>query len=323
MRKLPVFATLGNAIGFVFGSFLTIFRVSWLPFAVFFAVAAGAGMLVLGLAYDVKLKEPNDFFGQLDKFVFVWVLLVILQAIVTATVAVAIHRVILFGDRKTGDYFAFAFTKTELLFVVMATLWVLIVVAVITLFLAPAAALILQANTDLPARFRNFGAWPQELMKLGDLPPATFLPLLASYGVAWIVLIWLLLRLFVWPPTIVATNRLSLGEAWRTTKGNAWHILGLIIVTVTFLWIVMAAVLAVMMATLGFPPMPPTPDAADVRALDEAMRQRIEQQFQGFGPAIFVGELLLNIYATAFVVALVSFTYKALKGYDAKAPIPA
>jgi len=319
MRKLPVFATLGNAIGFVFGNLLTIFRVSWLPFALFFGVAMLAAFLILGDMIDID-NDPKRFFGLWDKFLFGWVLLIVLQAIVTATVAVAIHRVILFNDRRPGDYFAFAFSKTEVLFVVMATIWILIVVAVVTLFLAPAAAFILQQNTDIPKLFQNLGAWPQEMMKLGELPPATFAPLLASYFVAWLVLIWLLLRLFVWPPTIVATNRLSLGEAWHTTKGNAWRILGLVIVTVICLWIVMAVVLAVLFAVLGLPPMPP--EGADPKAIDDAVRLKLEQRFEGLGPLSFAGELLLNIYATAFAVALVSFTYKAIKGYDAKAPIP-
>ena len=43
----------------------------------------------------------------------------LLEGLALSVVAVRVHRIILFNDRRPGEYFAFPFGKTEILYVLM------------------------------------------------------------------------------------------------------------------------------------------------------------------------------------------------------------
>jgi type IV secretory pathway VirB10-like protein len=218
---------------------------------------------------------------------------------------------------------------------------------------------------------------------------------------AYILVIYFSLRLSVWPPAVVATNRISPREPWQLTRGNVWRLIGAFILT--FGWIyVLVLVPAVgaywyytnkMKAALpevpaitapalpeteapkdsGLPqapagatpapsvapappalpappaapaqPQQPAPAAAPVApspatpppeaAMPEiapdsgvevdrdAARRQVEGMIGPFAAVMWVVFLFMYIFFTALAVALMSFSYKALKGYEAHEPIPA
>jgi hypothetical protein len=70
-------------------------------------------------------------------------------------------------------------------------------------------------------------------------------------------------------------------------------------------------------------PAPQVLTAEDEKRNRERVREMVEQMSAPYAPLLWVIELIVYIYATALVVALVSYSYKALKGYDAREPIPA
>ena len=229
MRKLPVFATFGNALKFAIVNYFTVFRLTWLPLATYFAA-----MLALGYAMHnplfaemVQAEKPDPRFmlRHLDDFAFIYATMMVLQVIVFSAVAVSIHKVILFGDRKPGNYFVFAFGGTELLFVLMVVFSFLLFAGIMGAIIAPIIYMI--SNGDVASFFAKFEDWPNnapELLRTGGLGWVMF-----GYFVGWLVLIYIGVRLALWPPTIVATRRFALGEAWALTRGNFWRLIGLFI----------------------------------------------------------------------------------------------
>lgn len=67
------------------------------------------------------------------------------------------------------------------------------------------------------------------------------------------------------------------------------------------------------------------PDGGDVRVeLDrDAPRRQLEAMFGPFAAVMWVAFLFMYIFFTSLAVALMSFSYKALKGYEPHEPIPA
>ena len=75
-------------------------------------------------------------------FGFAVVTELLLMGLALSVVAVAVHRIILFGDRRPGQYFAFPFGMTELRYVAMGALTFLFIVAIIAFFALGIYALI-------------------------------------------------------------------------------------------------------------------------------------------------------------------------------------
>jgi hypothetical protein len=359
MNKLPVFRTFGRAVGFTLWNFGTIFRLSWFPLALFIATNIAVGVYAQQVMLGNKpLVDPISIAKHIDDFVLLNVLMLILQAITFAAVAVSLHRVILFGDRKPGVWINFPFGRTEILFVVMALISGLIIFAILAVVLAPAFYFV--AGGDIPAFLGKIEEWAKDFPR-DDTPKTdgggfamltTIGPLMFAYLIGWIVCIYVSLRLVVWPPAIVATRRLSLGEAWRLSRGNVWRFIGLFFLVISPFYILVVGLAGasywyyttkmhdmpppteakqivetvdVVPATKNTPATvtPPTPaQVAKAQAEEEQRAERAMEAFQPYAPALWLIELLIEIFVTGLTVALLSFSYKALKGYDAREPIP-
>lgn len=372
MNKLPVFQTVGNAIGFTLYNSFTIFRLAWLPFAAFLAAELVLGVMLarsLGLTIG-EVPNPLTIGMIFEKVLIVNIAFAILQALVVAAVAVSIHRVILFGDRRPGQYFNFAFGRTELLYVFMGVLSALMFLAVVGAVFGP---IVYYASGGDPVGF--FDKFIKEPQAVAKMLEANVSWLLALYFVLWVALIYLTVRLAVWPPAVVATNRLSFGEAWQLTRGNVWRIIGAFVLTFCMLYALIALPLAVAAyqyytvqmkaaqsspevpavaapahvesAAPAVPTAPPAPTvqpqvpaapavpetkpaepapqvltAEEEERNRERVREMVEQMSAPYAPLLWLIELIVYIFGTALVVALVSYSYKALKGYDAREPIP-
>jgi hypothetical protein len=292
------------------------------------------------------------FADRFTDFIFIQVVIAILQLIATAAVAVAIHRVILFGDRKPGHYFTFSFSRTELLYSFMAIVTVLITLAIMASIFVPVFYIV--THGDFAGFFAQFKNWP--INAPSTLVGDQFSVLVPAYLIGWLVVVYFMLRLAVWPPAVVATNRFALGEAWSLTRGNVLRLFGMFLLTVITIWLVVVLAIASFWYNASrhghmIPPMPddattmpslPDPRAApaapgaiqlpsapvakeDPAAAREAARRLVDRELQAvmpYLPLIWLVELLVYIYGTAFSVALLSYSYKALKGYEAGVPIP-
>lgn len=395
MNKLPVFRTAGRAIGFTLWNSFTIFRLAWLPIALLLAAEIGLSAYILQLEGETLRTLPNPLtVGTiLENVLAFYVVFLVLQTIAFAAVAVSIHRVILFGDHRPGQYFNFAFGKTEFLYIIMGLLTALIVLTVLAAIFTPFVLIV--SGGDPIGMFRKFADDPTTLTQMMQHGKQSgwMGAFWAVYFVAYVSIIYVSLRLTVWPPSVVATNRLSPSDAWQLTRGNVWRFIGAFILT--FGWIYLIIIVP---ATVGaywyytnkmVPPQdvpaitaPATPDAAQPsheapppvvpegpsatsgaapatsstepsmsaqhepeaaspsapRAAPEAptpnvivmnvekpdpemVRRRLDETFGAFAPVMWVVFLLMYIYFPALAVALMSFSYKALKGYEPHEPI--
>jgi hypothetical protein len=320
MRKLPVWQTFSNAIGFVAGNYFTLLRLTWLPFLALFGVT----VLVTPYFTEEMLRtvgpdrhDPMMILRNIDKFLFIQIAIGFLQAIVVAAVAVAMHRVILFGDRREGQYFSFAFGWTELLYVIMGALSVLGALALMAIVFVPVVALISRGDfADFFAQFEDFPANVIAMVKSGAIGPLLF-----AYIVGWIVLLYFFLRLSVWPPAVVATRRLALFQAWRLTEGNALRMLGLFVLAIVALYVIaipfaIAAGAFMLTHREAFDAMR---DAGGPMEMQRMMRNVIGPYL----PVVALVQLLVYTAITGMMVALVSFAYKALNGVSANEPLAA
>ncbi len=327
-NKLPVFRTFGNALGFAVGDYFTVLRLAWLPFTLLLAANFGLAALI-GLSLGKRIATPFFVFAHIQEFAFLQATMWILQLIVVAAVAVSIHRIILFGDRRPGVYLSFRFGRTEFVYAAMALIWGLIILAIMATVLTP--VLLLVSGGDLPGLFARVQEWAKDWPRHApDLANnfGAFAGVWFAYVIGWIVVLYVSLRLCVWPPSVVATNRLSPGEAWRLTDGNALRLFGLFFLTIFVVYaVVLAVVLTVVFALPGqLPHFPaPAPAAAtvnDIAAERERIGEKIETFLALYWPAVWLAALLVYGAVVGMTVALISYSYKALKGYDAQAPIP-
>ncbi|MFM9864572.1 MAG: hypothetical protein ACKVRO_13285 [Micropepsaceae bacterium] len=399
MNKLPVFRVAGRAIGFTLWNSFTIFRLAWLPVAALFAAQIGLSAYIMQIDGETMRGLPNPLSVAfiMERLVAFNVTNMILQAIALAAVAVSIHRVILFGDRKPGQYFNFAFGKTEFLYIVMGVLTALIVLGVLAAVITPFVLVL--SGGDPVGMFKKFADDPDSAAQAigGAMSAGGVTAFLVVYFVAYILIIYFSLRLAVWPPAVVATNRISPREPWQLTRGNVWRLIGAFILTFGWIYVLVLvpaagaywyytnkmkemptevpAITAPASPEAEAPTTPPTaperagaapapsvapappaipaqpqqptppaapvtpspatpppeaampeiaPDGGDVReTLDrDAPRRQLEAMVGPFAAAMWVAFLFMYIFFTSLAVALMSFSYKALKGYEPHEPIP-
>lgn len=323
--KLPVLRTFANALGFAFGNYFTVLRLAWLPFTLLLATQLGL-VWAIGLpAAGERVLNPTRVFEHLGDLFFLQIVMWILQLIVLAAIAVSIHRVILFGDRRPGVLFNFAFGRTEFVYAVMALLWALMIAAILLAVLAPVVLVLSGGDlAGLIARVEEIARnWPRSAEQVR----VAFGPLMgvgAAYFIAWIVVLYVSLRLCLWPPSIVATNRLSPAEAWGLTRGNVLRLIGLFALTLFAAYLIVGVIAG--MALFGahdrlveLPP-PPALLMDDPAAVRKHIAERIEALLP-YWPVLWLIALLVYSFVVGLVVALISYSYKALKGYAAAAPI--
>jgi hypothetical protein len=313
MARLPVFRTYGNALGFTLWNVFTIFRLTWLPIGFLVAVILLPAFFLhtdfARVAYGLEEPEKDS---ALATFLTYQLALIVLQAVAATSAAVAVHRVILFNDRKHGHYFLFAFGKTEVAFFVMGVLSLLIAVGVMGALLGPIIYLLAEGNlTAFFEQFENPAATTRELRP-------EFVPLLAAYFVGWIIVLVIFVRLAVWPPSVVATNRVSPAEAWSLTRGNFWRFIGLFALAVLTMYAIFIPVVAG--SYLYFREEIFSREMYEATK-DLAPRDALPIVAAPFLPALTLIYFFALMYVTALMVALVSFAYKALKGVDARASI--
>jgi hypothetical protein len=140
MHKLPVFATAGRAYAFLVRKFGTILRLSWFVIVLVLIVQyLAARALYAAMRPAIEARDVVAFanLASMSPWQIINALAMMLG---TAIVAVALHRVILFGDHRPGSYLHFALGKVELLFVLLSIIFYVAITG--TFFLGILAAVL-------------------------------------------------------------------------------------------------------------------------------------------------------------------------------------
>lgn len=326
--KLPVFQTFSHAFGFAVTNFFTCLRLAWLPLTLLFAVQQFVQWQVFGqldsLQVGMDKHHPlaifRTMFDMWDRLAVIQVGMMLLQALVIAAIAVSFHRVILFGDRRPGSILNFAFGRTEFLYMLMAATMGLIAISILGVILVPAVLVVTGGHIQ---------DWFTQLMNITDKTDDAqalaivrqFSGIGLAYAIALLLVLSVLIRLAVWPPSVVATGHLSPSEPWALTRGNVFRFIGLFILTVMVMWVFAAAIAAAVFAGGGFEAI------KGLQGLDHQnpmeMRRHMFETMRPFLPVVYVLVLVVYVFCTSLVVGLISYSYKALKGFDATTPIPA
>lgn len=297
---LPIFQITGRAVWFVVNNLFTLFRLSWLPLTLLLVAQYALAYGVVHASPGVSVKALNET----DAYTAAILAEALLMGLALSVVAVAVHRIILFGERRPNQYFSFPFGRTEFTYVLMGALTFVAAMMVVTILGGGAIALLSAGGgdaSDIPTLVQSY--------------PLVAIPLIILIYVA---VLWLTLRLTVWPPAVVANNRLSFGEAWNLSRGNALALFGLLIASAVAFYAIGGAILIVASKTN----MAEVLELTARPYLDTSIDAKIARLIEGrTNPHIVALEFFTQFFLATYTVAILSYAYKALKGLDIDHPI--
>jgi hypothetical protein len=276
VHKLPVFATAGLAYQFLLREAGTILRLSWFPLLIVTIIQYFA-MRAQFTAMRSAFESGNVGAVNMNFPVWQWQIANIVVALLgSAIVAVALHRVILLGDRKPGRFLYVALGKVELLFALLPI--ILMVPIIVVSFLAFGLGIML-------------------------LPKSASWVAFVGLFLMWLGAVFVLVRLALVLPIAVLEGRYKFGQSWSLTRGNFWRLVGLWLVVLIPLLIILAIFSAL---TSPFAGIETAASKKSISALFEQLDSfLVVQSIFGFVWAIVVG---------ALGVAVLSYSYKALSG---------
>lgn len=289
MRDLPL-EILGNALWFVAANFFTLFRLCWLPIAMLLATQVALGQILAALAggTSASVLEASPF--SEPSF---W-LSAALQTIALSVVAVRVHRLVLFGDRRPGEYFLFAFGRTEASYVAMVVLLIGAAFAIGLAFAGGVSLLMGPISHEMGVR-------------ADDSMAKTVAVTLMAAGVFFTI--WFVLRLSLWPVVVVANDGLAPAEAWRVTRQYGVAMFWLFFVSQFLLsFVFLFGMLAINAENLP-----------SIKFLERHLQFGgwISPSVQPFAqtptPQLIAADFGLSFFVTAFMATLLSFTYLEIK----------
>jgi hypothetical protein len=195
MQTFPVFATIVASYRFLLRELPTIVRLTWAPLAIVAIIQYLSARHVLsGMALPLALGDVTA--GTRGAYAGWIAFRIAVEMIGTAVVAVPLHELVLFGDRKPGAYLYAAFGMRELRFTLLSLAFGL------TGFIG--------------------------LLLIVESSGKGYAPII---GIA-AILVMLYLSTRLWPilPIIVVKNRFEVREAWELTRGRFWSMAALGIV---------------------------------------------------------------------------------------------
>ncbi|MFL5096569.1 MAG: hypothetical protein ACJ8ES_14800 [Xanthobacteraceae bacterium] len=288
MYDLPVIATSVAAYRFLARELATIVRLSW---AALFIVAVIQYLVARGVLAEMAsaLADGDLMAAAASGHDPLWLTLKFGADIIgTAIVAVAIHQLILFDDRKEGRYVHIAFGIREALFLLLGT----VLGAVVVLF---------ATNVVSP-----FGE-----AKTGSAPFFAWL--------AFMIAIYLSIRLWPVLPMIVVAGRLDFPAAWRLTRHRFWSLLALVLLGSIPLGLMALAIDSALpsfdslMDAISGPRQGMPSASAAAAAVARAQDWLVLRVLLDFAA---------SVVATAVTVALISFSYLVLTGRPLDRPLP-
>jgi hypothetical protein len=296
MNKLPVFKTVGQVFSFVVERrFFTLLRLIWFP--ALLSVLAGSGPAIYQYQkFGGQEVGPEAIWALFADPVYqgLYVVNLVVSFVLSAVIAVCVHRMIFFGDTRPGTYFYLRLTGDEGRYILAFFLYSLIVMIAIALPIGGHFAVLF---TQEPEVFRAPGP---EMLQAIVSNPATWI----AYGLGLLFALVILTRFGLVFPIIVAEGRLSFARSWELTRGNFWRLIGFWVITVIL------ALLLIMLVGMVF-----------VFAM-VAMLGAVAlggETMGALGILVFAAPLVISalvyivVGVTLFIAAL-SFSYKALAG---------
>jgi hypothetical protein len=253
MNKIPVLGTVSRAYGFLIGDSATIVRLVWAPLLGAAALQYYYGGQIMEAA--VRTMQSSDPTRMME-YTPLNFLLGLATFIAGVIALVALLRVVISGDRKPGLFVYLWFGGAE----------IRIIVVTILLLVAFCAGMI--------GVMIVFGL----LVALAvSLPPVSVALVIAAFAL-FFAIIWILLRLSLISPVIVAEGGLGVERSWALMRGNAWRMF--LILLLTFL--PLAIVASVVFFAIFGADLPPWPDLSAVMkpGNDAAAAQGAQQAFQ-------------------------------------------
>lgn len=290
MRRKLKFGRVGDALTFPFKNPLTLLGIALVPGLVTVAsIVAAVEILMAGAG---QAAPPDQVWESLAKFALALTAIALLSTLFLVIYAVAIHRLIVCGERP--GFVILRFRRYEL-----AYLGVLVLIFIEQRVLDVISGLIRNSFGFVPAR---------ELANPALTASDNFTTLLgwAALVLAALVLIWIHLRLALIFPHAAITGRIGFAASWRAMKGNVWRIvLGLIVLGAVFsvIWSLFTAVW-LMSAVVSAPPLTP----------ETSMQAVYRNYLILLAPALPVMAILC-----ASGIAYISYAYKDLVE-EAEAP---
>jgi hypothetical protein len=323
--RLPIFRTLGQTFGFVVERrFFTLLRLVWFPalISAIFAVlpelyvswilgwksgaGTGADRYEIGFKYGFELSpdKVQAFVNSDPVYQALSVSSFVAQSLLSAIIAITIHRLILLDDRQPGTFFNLRLGREEWLYVLA---WILYFVFACLAF-APLFAHVAYVGYQqhwMPATWRwDRDIDPAVLKALFEDPRFLVASLLGTF-----FMLIAITRFGLVFPAIVAEGRISFASSWRLTRGNFWRLIAFWIL-LTILGVMLMLVMEIILAIA----------AAIMIASVAAGGQTIGAiGVLVFAVPVVVSFLVLFVVAIALFVAGLSFTYKALGGESAPA----
>lgn len=303
MKKLPVFSTIGQTFGFVVERrFFTLLRLVWFPSVVamivsllpaiytyskFGTIARPGGVGPGATLTDVY--DPTMITLELVNFVF--------SILLSAIIAVSIHRLILLDDRRPGTFFYLRLSRQEWLYILAWVIYFILIMLAFSPFFAhlfyAASSQIGTANFDDPATAqRVFGPIFND--------PGTAIAL----GLAMLFALIVTVRFGLVFPAIVAEDKLSFARSWQLTRGNFWRLIGFWILVTILGSLLLLFLLAIVGLAVGGIVVALMSGSETVGALGVLVL---------IVPAA-AGFLVYFVVAVAIFVAALSFSYQALAG---------
>jgi hypothetical protein len=241
------------ALRFWVANFPTLLRLTWLP--VTLLSLAGYGWAYWNSAADLAMAQARASGTVADPFYLPsqqafdgTILWATLQLIALSAAAVAVHRFVIAGERRPGEYFAFAFGRAELGYFAMGVAsYVLVAALVAGQFLAqfqipPLDAYVFSATmkpyTELGPFVLSLFIWPGEAA-IFELPP----PVYAAWCALVIATGAVLIRIAPWPATVAAEQNFALGRTFALTRGRT--------LTVVAFFAAIGIAVAIALAVLG------------------------------------------------------------------------
>jgi len=287
MHDLPVIATTRAAYGLVLRELPTILRLSWATLVVVALVEYLLARTVLGQMGSALGRSDIVAAAAIARDPLWLAIKFGADAIGTAIVAVAIHELVLFDDRKDGQYLYLAFGRRHALFALLGVAWAAITVPFATIVISP------------------FGE-----------PTSGLAPFFAT--LAFVVAIYVAIRLWPVLPIIIVRDRFDLAAAWTMTRSRFWSLLALAV-----LGSIPIGLVALMVDSV-LPPFDSLMDAITgprvrMPTLGDATNAVRRAQTWLWVRALF--DFATSIVYTAIAVALISYAYKALIGRRLDEPL--
>jgi hypothetical protein len=288
MQKLPVLEIVRQSYRFLMEERWTIFRLSW--FLVLVATALQVAFEYADIQQAIAAVEAGGGRSHADGYAAA-LLIGLIQALAISIVAVALHRVILFGDRKEGTSVYFALGKVEFLFLLLP-LALMACLALVALAVLPSIAF-------LPSVYAGrSGTGTGAVIDTIVLYAVVAGPILGAFVV-------LTTRFMPVLPLAVIARSALFREAWQLTRGRFWRLF--------WRWFLGSLPLMILFggadAFLGDPE-----EGLGLNAGREAILAALQEK-RGVLPVRAAISFLSNLIGGAVGVGLLCYSFKALLGY--------